>query len=184
MKSNASTFNYHFRTPGVDITGPVFYAIGQSTMGAVLVARSEKGVCAVFLGDSAYELPGLLSSAFPTIEAKEHTKRLNGDLTRVIAFIENDATDGSIDLNIGGTPFQQKVWRALCDIPAGQTCSYSELAQGLGMPNAVRAVASACAANVLAIVIPCHRVLRIDRSISGYRWGPERKRALLAKERT
>ena len=117
-----------------------------------------------------------LSSCSPTQASLER------ELGQVIGFIDKDASEGVINLDIGGTAFQQKVWQALCGIPAGKTRSYSDVARHLGVPEAVRAVAGACAANVLAIAIPCHRVVRSDGSISGYRWGVERKRALLAEE--
>ena len=104
------------------------------------------------------------------------------ELNQVVGFIDKGTFEGVVDLDIGGTAFEQKVWRVLCGIPAGKTRSYSDVARDLGVPEAVRAVAGACAANVLAIAIPCHRVVRGDGSISGYRWGVERKRALLAEE--
>jgi O-6-methylguanine DNA methyltransferase len=110
-------------------------------------------------------------------------RALARELNRVIAFIDKGQPTGVVDLDIGGTEFQQKVWHALCGIPCGQTRSYGEVAQNLGVPEAHRAVAGACAGNVLAIVIPCHRVVRSDGSVSGYRWGVERKRGLLAEER-
>lgn len=183
MKTNLhSSFAYRFRSPGSGISGPVGYAIGQSTQGLVLAGRSRDGICAIFLGEDAAELRAQLSRAFPRLALSEDAGALSGDLNQIIAFLDKGASDELIELDIGGTAFQQKVWRALCAIPAGQTRSYTELAQSLSVPRAVRAVGGACAANVLAIAIPCHRIVRSDGSISGYRWGVERKRALLAQE--
>ncbi len=185
MKSNPlSLFQYNYRAPGSEIAGPVRYAIGQSVEGLVLVGRSQHGLCAIFLGSDAEGLCAQLSNAFPQVEREEDAESLDRDLRQVIDFIDKDVAEGVIALDIGGTPFQQNVWKALCAIPAGQTRSYSEVAAGLDAPAAVRAVGGACAANVFAIAIPCHRVVRSDGSISGYLWGVERKRTLLAKERT
>ncbi|KLU27936.1 cysteine methyltransferase [Caballeronia mineralivorans PML1(12)] len=148
----------------------------------VLIGRSRQGICAIFLGENAQELYDQLAVAFPDVELTADRQSLLGELGQVVAFIDKDIAEGVINLDIGGTPFQQEVWQALCGIPAGQMRSYSEIAQHLGVPEAVRAVASACAANVLAIAIPCHRVVRSDGTISGYRWGVDRKRALLVEE--
>ncbi|HEY9571815.1 MAG TPA: methylated-DNA--[protein]-cysteine S-methyltransferase [Pusillimonas sp.] len=176
------SLRYNFRTPGSVVGGPIRYAIGSYAQDLVLVGHSGQGICAIFLGEDAHALQAQLAGAFPGVPQQEDVHSLRGDLNKVIAFLQNDKTQGCIDLDVGGTAFQQKVWQALCAIPAGQTRSYTQVAQGLGIPRAVRAVASACAANVLAIAVPCHRVLRSDGSISGYRWGVERKRALLEKE--
>lgn len=176
------TLKYHFRAPGSRVEGPIRFAVGQSVPGRVLIGRSQRGICAIFLGEEAQDLCDQLAAEFPDIELKADQVALERELGQVIGFIDKDTSEGVIDLDIGGTAFEQKVWQALCGIPAGKTRSYGEVARDLGVPEAVRAVAGACAANVLAIAIPCHRVVRSDGSISGYRWGVERKRALLADE--
>jgi O-6-methylguanine DNA methyltransferase len=149
----------------------------------VIVGRSPRGICAIFLGKDAEDLRGQLREAFPGVSLQADERGLARELNQIIAFIDKSQPEGVVNLDIGGTEFQQKVWHALCAIPWGQTRSYGELAQNLGMPEAHRAVAGACAANVLAIAIPCHRVVCSDGSVSGYRWGVERKQALLAEER-
>ncbi|SED36651.1 DNA-O6-methylguanine--protein-cysteine S-methyltransferase [Burkholderia sp. WP9] len=176
-------FKYNFRAPGCQVEGPIRYAIGQAVCGSVLIGRSRQGICAIFLGENAQELYDELAVAFPDVELIADRQSLLGELGQVVAFIDKGIAERVINLDIGGIPFQQEVWQALCGIPAGQTRSYSEIAQHLGVPEAVRAVAGACAANVLAIAIPCHRVVRSDGTISGYRWGVDRKRALLVEER-
>jgi|SRR5476649_1309724 len=183
MKTRSfSTFKYNFRAPGSPVEGPIRFAAGQTVLGSVLIGRSQRGICAILLGEEVQALRDQLGEAFPTIELQADQPSLQHEVNQVVAFIDKDVPEGAINLDIGGTAFEQKVWRALCGIPAGQTRSYSEVARNLGAPQAVRAVAGACAANVLAIAIPCHRVVRSDGSISGYRWGIERKRALLAEE--
>lgn len=158
------------------------FAIGECSLGAILVASSERGVCAILLGDDADALARDLQDRFP------QSKLIGGDsafeqlVAKVVGFIETPAIGLALPLDIRGTAFQQLVWQALRDIPAGTTLSYSEIAHRIGMPAAVRAVARACAANALAVAIPCHRVVRIDGALSGYRWGVARKRALLEKE--
>lgn len=180
---NTPNFTFHFRAPGSRPGGPIQYAIGDCEQGAILVARSTHGICAIFLGDDAPGLRGQLRDALPRSELVEAARLPRNDLDRVIRYVDQRVADGPIDLDIGGTPFQQRVWSALCNIPMGETLSYTQLAQSLGLPKAVRAVASACAANTLAIVVPCHRIVRSDGSITGYRWGAERKRDLLRRER-
>jgi O-6-methylguanine DNA methyltransferase len=185
MKTRSvSTFKYDFRAPGRQVEGPIRFAIGQVVLGKVLVGRSQRGICAIFLGEDAQALRDQLAAAFPSIELQPDRASLQRELGQVVGFIDKDQSEGVINLDIGGTVFQQKVWQALCGIPAGKTRSYADVARDLGVPEAVRAVAGACAANVMAIAIPCHRVVRSDGSISGYRWGVERKRALLADEAT
>ena len=180
----SSMLNYAFRNPCNLVDGPIRFAIGESTLGAILVGRSERGICAIFLGEDAQSVRQELIETFPTIELRQEQSPLQRELDLLIAHIENETPTGSMYFDVGGTPFQQKVWQALCDIPAGQTRSFSAVARTLGAPAAARAVARACAANLLAVAIPCHRVLRSDGSVSGYRWGIERKRALLAQEST
>lgn len=158
------------------------YAIGTSTLSQVLVAVTERGTCALLLSDQADALRAELAQAFPGTVLMRDDAALAPQLAQAIAL--TDAPSGRFEgaLDIGGTPFQQRVWQALRDIPAGSTTTYTEIATRIGQPDAVRAVATACAANVLAIAIPCHRVLRADGELAGYRWGIARKRALLAME--
>lgn len=158
------------------------FAIGQCSLGAILVAASERGVCAVFMGDDPEALAHELQDRFP------HATLLGGDagfeqvVARVVGLVEAPAIGLNLPLDIRGTAFQQRVWQALREIPAGTTVSYSEVAERIGAPRAARAVGTACAANALAVAIPCHRVLRRDGILTGYRWGVERKRALLDRE--
>ncbi|MFT3996533.1 MAG: bifunctional DNA-binding transcriptional regulator/O6-methylguanine-DNA methyltransferase Ada [Asticcacaulis sp.] len=169
-----------FRTGGAAET--IRFAIGQSHLGAVLVARSEKGICAVFLGDEAEVLLRDLQDAFPKAELIGGDADFEDVLAKVAGLIEAPGSDFDLPLDIRGTLFQRKVWAALQALPAGARISYAELADRVGLPSAVRAVASACAANRIAVAIPCHRVVRTDGALSGYRWGVERKAALLATE--
>ena len=180
----ASMFKYNFRVPGSQVNAPIGFAIGHAVLGKVLIGRSQLGICAIFLGDDDQTLLSQIATEFPHIELQADQVALQGELGQVIDFIDNDESKGIINLDIGGTAFEQKVWQALCNIPAGKTRSYGDVARNIGMPEAARAVAGACAANVLAIAIPCHRVVRSDGSISGYRWGVKRKRALLTEEAT
>ena len=167
-------------TPANDPHETQCYAIGNSVLGTVLVASSAKGVASILIGDDPAALIEELKGKFPGV-----TLRATDDdcfVDRVAGLIENPSVSIDFPLDIRGTPFQKKVWATLRAIPAGATATYSALAVRIGEPNAVRAVASACAANKLAVAIPCHRVLRTDGSLSGYRWGVERKRILLEKE--
>lgn len=158
------------------------FAIGQCSLGAILVAASEHGLCAILLGDD----PELLLRDLQDRFAK--ARLIGGDagferwVAEVVGFVEAPGIGLTLPLDIRGTAFQQRVWQALREIPAGQTASYSEIARRIGQPQAIRAVAGACAANALAVAIPCHRVVRTDGSLSGYRWGVARKRALLERE--
>jgi O-6-methylguanine DNA methyltransferase len=179
---HASAFNYNFRLPGSEVEGEIYYAFGRTNRELVLVGRSSKGICAIFLGDDEELLTEQLELAFPRTGLRLDQQVLSSEVAKITAFIEDGATEDVIDLDIGGTLFQQEVWKKLCGIPAGQTRSYGEVAMHLGAPGAGRAVAGACAANLLAVVIPCHRVVGLDGLVRGYRWGMERKRALLAKE--
>jgi AraC family transcriptional regulator of adaptative response/methylated-DNA-[protein]-cysteine methyltransferase len=158
------------------------FAVGQCSLGAILVASSERGVCAILLGDDAEALVEQLEQRFPEAEL------LGGDATferlvaNVVGLVEAPRIGLDLPLDLRGTVFQERVWRALSQIPAGSTASYGEIARNIGAPRAVRAVARACAQNPLAVAIPCHRVVRSDGALSGYRWGIERKRALLDRE--
>jgi len=158
------------------------FAIGASSLGAILVASSAKGVCAVSLGDDPNSLARELQDRFPRATLRGDDPRFAKWVAQVVGFVEAPRLGLDLPLDIRGTAFQQRVWQALREIPAGQTASYSDIAQRIGAPKAVRAVARACATNLIALAIPCHRVVRTDGSLSGYRWGVERKLALLDKE--
>ena len=160
----------------------IYFALAICSMGDILVAQSEKGICAILLGDDASLLLQDLQDKFPQAELVGGDKQFEQLISQVIGFIEAPEIGLNLPLDIRGTAFQQRVWQALRDIPVGTTVSYTDIAQRIGSPSAVRAVAGACAANMLAVVIPCHRVVKNDGTLSGYRWGIERKRALLNKE--
>jgi AraC family transcriptional regulator of adaptative response/methylated-DNA-[protein]-cysteine methyltransferase len=167
-------------TPANDPHETLCYAIGNSALGSILVASSAKGVASILIGDDPAALIEELKGNFPgaTLRAIDDDRLVD----RVAGLIENPSVSVDLPLDIRGTPFQQKVWAALRATPAGVTTTYSSFAGHIGEPNTVRAVASACAANKLAVAIPCHRVLRTDGSLSGYRWGVQRKRALIERE--
>lgn len=165
---------------GVD--AQIHFAIAESILGSLLVATSSKGVCAISLGNDPETLLRELQDRFPRADLVGGDQNFESIVATVVGFIETPALTLDLPLDIQGTVFQQKVWQALREIPYGTTVTYSELAKRIGAPNAVRAVASACAANTLAVVIPCHRVVRQDGSLSGYRWGIARKKALIEKE--
>jgi AraC family transcriptional regulator of adaptative response/methylated-DNA-[protein]-cysteine methyltransferase len=169
-----------FRGGGVH-TG-IRFDVGECSLGSILVARSERGVCAILLGDGPEALICELRDQFPQAEPIDGDAEFQGLVTKAVGLIEAPALGLDEPLDLRGTEFQQKVWRALRDIPPGSTASYTEVAKRLGTPKSARAVAQACAANRLAVVIPCHRVVRKDAGLSRYRWGVERKRALLQRE--
>jgi O-6-methylguanine DNA methyltransferase len=148
----------------------------------VLVASSVAGICAILLDEDAEALRRQLRAAFPSQQVQEACTDLEASVAAVAALIDGTACDSVVRLDITGTQFQQRVWKALCSIPAGQVRTYAEVAHNIGAARAARAVAAACAANRLAVAIPCHRVIRSDGQPSGYRWGPRRKVALLAQE--
>lgn len=160
----------------------IYFAIGECSLGSVLVAQSELGICAIALGDDPSVLLNELQEQFSTAILIGGDANYEKIIAQVIGFIEHPTDNFNLPLDIRGTVFQQRVWQALQTIQPGETTSYSDLAQRIGSPKAARAVASACAANVLAVVIPCHRVVRNNGDLSGYRWGVERKRALLELE--
>ncbi|WP_430912694.1 bifunctional DNA-binding transcriptional regulator/O6-methylguanine-DNA methyltransferase Ada [Methylobacterium sp. sgz302541] len=158
------------------------FAVAQCSLGAILVAATDKGVCAILLGDDPAALVRDLEDRFPKAELIGGDAAFERLVARVVGFVEAPARGLDLPLDIGGTAFQQRVWAALRKIPAGRTASYAEIARAIGEPAAVRAVARACGANAIAVAIPCHRVVRADGALSGYRWGVERKRDLLARE--
>lgn len=158
------------------------FAVGDCSLGAILVARSDRGVCAILLGDDPEALVHDVQDRFPKARLIGGDEDFEQLVAVVVGFVDAPQTGLDLPLDIRGTAFQQRVWQALRAIPPGQTASYGDIAARIGSPAAVRAVAQACAANPLAVAIPCHRVVRRDGSLSGYRWGIERKRALLATE--
>jgi len=160
----------------------VHYTLGNCSLGRCLVAESDRGVCAVLLGDSDAALTAELRQQFPQAQRAEADEAFAGRVAQVIRSLDGDRVPLSLPLDIRGTAFQLRVWQALRAIPVGSTASYAEVATAMGQPNAVRAVARACAANMLAIIVPCHRVIRSDGGLSGYRWGTERKARLLQRE--
>ena len=159
------------------------FAVGECSLGSVLVARSERGICAILLGDDPHALVRDLQDRFPKAALSGGDKTFEKLVARVVGLVEAPQRGLDLPLDVRGTAFQQRVWKALLRIPAGNTASYAEIAAAIGAPKSARAVAQACAANELAIAIPCHRVVRSDGALSGYRWGVERKRKLLARER-
>ncbi|WP_062067130.1 methylated-DNA--[protein]-cysteine S-methyltransferase [Cellvibrio sp. OA-2007] len=160
----------------------IYFASDTCWLGTILVAQSEKGVCAILLGDNRQSLVADLQKRFHHIRLVEADSSLQKTMSQIIGAIENPKLPVATSLDIHGTPFQQRVWQALQQIPTGETRSYSEIAAAINAPKSVRAVATACAANPIAVIIPCHRVLRRDGSLSGYRWGLERKEKLLRRE--
>ena len=169
-----------YRAGGADTE--IRFAIGECSLGSILVARSDKGVCAISMGEDPEALARDLQDRFP------NARLIGGDagfehlVAKVVGFVEAPRLGLDLPLDIRGTAFQQRVWEVLRQIPTGSTASYGEIAQRIGSPKSVRAVAGACAANPLALAIPCHRVIKNDGALSGYRWGVERKRTLLERE--
>jgi AraC family transcriptional regulator, regulatory protein of adaptative response / methylated-DNA-[protein]-cysteine methyltransferase len=158
------------------------FAVGESSLGSILVAVSAKGVCAISLGDDPGALVRDLQDRFPKADVVGGDKEFEKTVAQVVGFIEAPRIGLNLPLDVRGTAFQLRVWQALKEIPLGKTVSYSDIAGRIGAPKAVRAVAQACGSNHLAVAIPCHRVLRNDGTLSGYRWGVERKSALLNRE--
>ncbi len=169
-----------FRNGGADTD--IRFAVAQSKLGAILVAESDRGICAISLGDDPDALVREVQDRFPKAWLVGDDAAFDARVAQVVAAVEQPRRGLDLPLDIRGTAFQQRVWQALRAIPAGQTLSYAELAERIDAPKAVRAVASACGANTLAVAVPCHRIVRTDGALSGYRWGVERKRALLEAE--
>ena len=158
------------------------FAVGECSLGSILVAASGKGVCAIQFGDDPDALVRGLQDRFPKARLVGGDKAFEQLVARVVGLIEAPANGLDLPLDVRGTAFQRQVWQALRDIPAGTTASYAEIAKRIGRPKAVRAVAQACGSNDIAVAIPCHRVVRTDGELSGYRWGIARKRALLERD--
>lgn len=169
-----------YRAGGKDAR--IRFALGQCSLGAILVAASDRGICAISLGDEADALLRELQDRFPRASLVGADRDFEQWVAAVVGFVERPGQGLSLPLDVRGSAFQQRVWQALREIPAGTTETYAQVAARIGAPNAARAVAGACAANTLAIAIPCHRVVRSDGAISGYRWGVQRKRGLLERE--
>jgi len=169
-----------FRAGGTNTE--IRFAIGQCSLGAILVAASPRGICAILLGDDPDALARDLQDRFPKASLIGADAAFEATVARVVGLVEAPRLGHDLPLDVRGTAFQQRVWQALREIPAGQTASYAEVAQRIGAPTSMRAVAQACGANALAVAIPCHRVVRSDGALSGYRWGVERKRSLLDRE--
>ena len=169
-----------FRAGGAGAS--IRFAVGECSLGSILVAATEKGICSILLGDDADALTRDLQDRFPKAQLIGGDAEFERWMASVVGFVEQPRLGLNLPLDIRGTAFQERVWGALCEVPPGATTSYSEIAKKVGAPKAVRAVAQACAANPLAVAIPCHRVVRQDGALSGYRWGVERKRALLDRE--
>lgn len=169
-----------FRAGGANTA--MHFAVGECSLGSILVASSSRGICAILLGDDPDALMRNLQDQFPKAELIGGDTAFEQLVAKVVGFVEAPARGFDLPLDIRGTAFQQRVWQALREIPAGSTASYSDIAARIGAPKAVRAVGQACGANHIAVAIPCHRVVRTDGDLSGYRWGIERKRTLLARE--
>ena len=161
----------------------ILFAVGQCSLGAILVAQSARGVCAILLGDDPDQLVRDLQDQFPKAELVGADQRFEQLVAQVVGLIEAPAVGLDLPLDLRGTAFQERVWQALRDIPPGSTASYAQIAERIGAPKSFRAVAQACGANSVAVAIPCHRVVRSNGELSGYRWGVERKQQLLAREK-
>ncbi|RKH04225.1 bifunctional DNA-binding transcriptional regulator/O6-methylguanine-DNA methyltransferase Ada [Corallococcus carmarthensis] len=170
----------NFRAGGANTE--IRFAIAECSLGPILVATSDRGVCAILMGDDPDALAKDLQDRFPQATLVGGDAKFEQLVAKVVGFVEAPGVGLDLPLDVRGTAFQQRVWQALCEIPAGKTASYTDIAERIGSPKSVRAVAQACGANALAVVIPCHRVVRNDGALSGYRWGVERKRALLDRE--
>lgn len=169
------------KNPGAD-RERIRYAIGETSLGYVLIAASAAGLCALFLDDDPNLLTQELHRRFRGAELMDDADGMARTLADVTRLVDHPSEPCALPLDPRGTPFQQEVWQALREIPAGSTDTYAGLARRIGRPSAARAVGAACSANPISVIIPCHRVLRGDGSLNGYRWGLARKRALLERE--
>lgn len=169
-----------FRAGGAGAT--IRFAVGECSLGSILVATTERGVCAILLGNKPNALVRELQDRFPKARLIGGDRGFEKTVATVVGFVEVPARGLDLPLDVRGTAFQRRVWQALRRIPAGKTTTYTEIARRIGEPRSVRAVARAVATNPIAVAIPCHRVVRLDGGLAGYRWGVERKRALLTRE--
>ena len=158
------------------------FAVGECSLGSILVAATERGICAILLGDDPVALVRDLQGHFPIAELTDDDPDFEHLMAKVVGFIEAPSLGFDLPLDVRGTAFQQRVWQALRAIPAGATASYAEIAERIGAPKEAYAVGQACAANVIAVAIPCHRAVRKNGALAGYRWGVARKRALPERE--
>jgi len=158
------------------------FAVGECSLGSILVAATERGICAILLGDDPVALVRDLQGHFPIAELTDDDPDFEHLMAKVVGFIETPSRGFDLPLDVRGTAFQQRVWQALRAIPAGATASYAEIAERIGAPKEAYAVGQACASNVIAVAIPCHRAVRKNGALAGYRWGVARKRALLERE--
>ncbi|MBU0522674.1 MAG: methylated-DNA--[protein]-cysteine S-methyltransferase [Gammaproteobacteria bacterium] len=163
-------------------TSPIRYISGTSSLGVLLLAFSAEGLCALLLGEDLITLERDLARRFPGPPPPQRDEGLMPALEQTLRHLENPHIALDLPLHLSGSVFQRRVWEVLRKIPVGETASYRDIAQRLGQPSASRAVANACGANPVAVIVPCHRVLRQDGSLGGYRWGMERKRQLLDRE--
>jgi AraC family transcriptional regulator of adaptative response/methylated-DNA-[protein]-cysteine methyltransferase len=169
-----------YRAGGADTE--IRFAVGECSLGSILVAQSSRGVCAILLGDDPELLVRDLQDRFPRATLLGGDSAFERTIATIVGFVEQPARGLDLPLDLRGTAFQQRVWEALRGIPAGTTVTYADLALRIGAPGSARAVARACGSNPLAVAIPCHRVVRTDGAVAGYRWGVERKRTLLRRE--
>jgi AraC family transcriptional regulator, regulatory protein of adaptative response / methylated-DNA-[protein]-cysteine methyltransferase len=184
MTMTVSAATNYAPNPHTTLTGAVNFTFGTTSLGQVLVASTSKGICAILLGSDRSRLVSDLRQRFPEAQAALDD-RLADAVARVIDLIENPTVPSDLELDLQGSDFEIKVWQALRTVRPGETLSYSDLADRIGLkgvPKAAKDVADACASNRIAVVVPCHRILRKDGTISGYRWGVHRKRALLGRE--
>jgi AraC family transcriptional regulator of adaptative response/methylated-DNA-[protein]-cysteine methyltransferase len=163
-------------------TRAIEFNVVPSTLGSLLVAASEKGICHVRFADAGADLEEELGREFPYAELRENPGRLKPWSDALVSYVDGHSPDLDVPLDVRGSRFEQRVWKALRSIPRGDTRAYSEVADALGLPKGARPVARACALNPVAVAIPCHRVVRKSGELGGYRWGTLRKRALLERE--
>jgi AraC family transcriptional regulator of adaptative response/methylated-DNA-[protein]-cysteine methyltransferase len=169
-----------FRSGGAGVS--IRFAVGECSLGAILVAATDRGICSIMFGDDPDVLVRELQDGFPNAEMVAGDPEFERLVATVVGFVEAPARGLDLPLDVRGTAFQHRVWQTLRQVPPGTTASYADIADRVGAPAAVRAVARACASNPVAVAIPCHRVVRKDGGLCGYRWGVERKRALLQRE--
>lgn len=182
MTTNTTSRNVLQRNAASMSTDVLSYAVAACELGKVLIARSAKGVCAILLGNHVEDLVADLASRFPRAALARNDAAVKVDLAKVLRYLSNPGEGLDLTLDMRGTPFQQRVWEKLRAIVSGKTVSYTELAGQLSPRGNPRAVARACAANPIALAVPCHRVIRSSGALAGYRWGLDRKRALLQRE--
>jgi AraC family transcriptional regulator, regulatory protein of adaptative response / methylated-DNA-[protein]-cysteine methyltransferase len=185
MTSEAALRLLPAAAPANTATDVLLFGVGDSALGKVLLARSAKGVCAILLGDDAGELEADLAGRFPEATLVANEVMVRDDLAKVVRYAEKPSEGLDLALDMRGTPLQRRIWQQICAIPVGNTMSYMHLARLINnvYPKvAARVVANACAANMMALAVPCHRVIRTDGELAGYRWGIERKRDLIEKE--